>query len=438
MKPVIAIIGRPNVGKSTLFNRLAGKSKAIVIDEPGATRDRNYADGDWQGRPFILIDTGGFEPAAADGILAQMREQTTLAMEEADIIIFLMDGRDGLTPADREIAAMLREIKKPVYYVINKIDGPKHEQLTYDFYALGIENLFTLSAQHGQGIYELMDGMMHLLPEAREEEQQEERLRIAVIGKPNVGKSSLINRILGYERTIANPLPGTTRDAIDTPFERQGRKYLLIDTAGIRRKSRVSLTLEKYSIVQALKTIGRCDIALIIIDAVEGITDQDVKIAGLAYERGTACILVVNKWDLVAKDNETVGLYVKDIKEKSKFLDFAPIIFISALSGQRVVKIFDIVEKVFEQYTRRITTGDLNRVVRELTDKNPPPRAGGRPNTFAYVTQVAVKPPTFIFFVRDPKAVHFSYERYLINQLREAFGFDAVPLRVFFKKKSVK
>ena len=436
MRPVIAVIGRPNVGKSTLFNRLAGRGKAIVIDEPGATRDRNYADGNWQGRPFVLIDTGGFEPAATDGILAQMREQTTLAMEEADIIVFLMDGRDGLTPADREIAAMLREIDKPVFHVVNKIDGPKHEQLAYDFYGLGVEEIFTLSAQHGQGVFELMDAMVHLLPKEVEASREEERLRIAVIGKPNVGKSSLINRLLGYERTIANPMPGTTRDAIDTPFERQGRKYLLVDTAGIRRKSRVSLTLEKYSIVQALKTIDRCDIALILIDAAEGITEQDVKIAGLAHERGTACILAVNKWDLVVKDNETIGVYVKDIKDKAKFLDFAPIIFISALSGQRVTKIFDLIEKVYEQYTRRISTGDLNRAVREFTDRNPPSRSGGRPNAFAYVTQVAVKPPTFIFFVRDPRAVHFSYERYLANQLREAFGFDTVPLRIFFKKKS--
>ncbi|HQG34759.1 MAG TPA: ribosome biogenesis GTPase Der, partial [Syntrophales bacterium] len=369
-------------------------------------------------------------------ILAQMREQTTLAIEEADIIIFLMDGRQGLTPADREIAALLREISKPVYYVVNKIDGPRHEPSAYEFYGLGVEKLFFLSAQHGQGLYELMDEMVHLLPEAAAAAQEEERLRIAVIGKPNVGKSSLINRLLGYERTIANPQPGTTRDAIDTPFERQGRKYLLIDTAGIRRKSRISLTLEKYSVVQALKTIGRCDIALLLIDAVEGMTEQDAKIAGLAYERGTACIIVVNKWDLVAKDNATVGIYVKDIREKAKFLDFAPIVFISALSGQRVARIFELIEKVYEQYTRRISTGDLNRVAREFTDRNPPSRSGGRPNTFAYVTQVAVKPPTFIFFARDPQAIHFSYERYLANQLREAFGFDAVPLRIFFKKKS--
>ncbi|MDQ1277206.1 MAG: GTPase [Thermodesulfobacteriota bacterium] len=435
MKPVIAIIGRPNVGKSTLFNRLARKNKAIVIDEPGATRDRNYAEGDWQGRPFILIDTGGFEPAAA-GILAQMREQTTLAMEEAYIIIFLLDGRDGLTPADREIAGILREVKKPVYYVVNKIDGPKHEDLGYDFFALGIDKLFTLSAQHGPGIDELMNDLAYLLPEEAPAPEDEERIRIAFIGKPNVGKSSLINKILGYERTIANPIPGTTRDSIDTPFERAGKKYLLIDTAGIRRKSRVSLTLEKYSVVQALKAIGRCDIALILIDAVEGMTEQDVKIAGLAHEKGTACIIVVNKWDAVAKDNETIGRYVEDIKDKAKFLDFAPIVFISALSGQRVVKIFDLITKVYEQFTRRITTGDLNRAARIFTARNPPSRSQGKPISFAYVPQVAVKPPTCVFFVRDPKAVHFSYERYLMNQLREAFGFDAAPLRIFFKKKS--
>ena len=435
MKPVIAIIGRPNVGKSTLFNRLARKNKAIVIDEPGATRDRNYAEGDWQGRPFILIDTGGFEPTA-DGILAQMREQTTLAIEEADIILFLLDGRDGLTPSDREIAGILREVKKPIYYIVNKIDGPKHEDLGYDFFGLGVDKLFTLSAQHGPGIDDLMNDLSYLLPEEAAAPEDEDQIRIAVIGKPNVGKSSLINKILGYERTIANPIPGTTRDSIDTPFERDGKKYLLIDTAGIRRKSRVSLTLEKYSVVQALKAIGRCDIALILIDAVEGMTEQDVKIAGLAHDKGTACIIVVNKWDAVAKDNETIGRYVFDIKDKAKFLDFAPIIFISALSGQRVVKIFDLITTVFDQFTRRITTGDLNRAARVFTDRNPPSRSKGKPNSFAYVTQVAVKPPTFVFFVRDPKAVHFSYERYLMNQLREAFGFDAAPLRIFFKKKS--
>jgi GTP-binding protein len=437
VKPVIAIIGRPNVGKSTLFNRLARKRKAIVIDEPGATRDRNYADGDWEGRPFVLIDTGGFEPASEERILIQMREQTTLAMEEADIIIFLMDGRAGLTPADRDIAAVLRQVKKPVFIAVNKVDGPKQEANALEFYELGVDPLYSVSAQHGRGIYELMDDVAVHLPKDSDPEEDDAAapIRIAVIGKPNVGKSSLVNRILGVERTIVNPVAGTTRDAIDTPFEYEGQKFVLIDTAGIRRKSRISLTLEKYSVVQALKTIDRCDIALVLIDAVEGMTDQDVKIAGLSFEEGKACIIIVNKWDTVEKDNSTVGKYVLDMKDKSKFLDFAPIIFVSALSGQRVMKIFDIVKDVYREYTMRIGTGEFNRICREIIERNPPPRTDSRRNNFTYMTQVAIRPPTFIFFARDAKGVHFSYERFLSNQIREAFGFHHVPIRLFFKNK---
>lgn len=436
MKSVVAIVGRPNVGKSTLFNRLAHQRKAIVIDQPGATRDRNYAECLWNNNSFLLIDTGGFEPAATEGILVQMREQTRLAIEEADIIIFLMDGRQGLTPADRDIASLLRGIHKPVFHVINKIDGLKHETLAYEFYGLGVETLYPVSAQHGLGVAELMDDIAQRLSAAPQKDEEDEQIRMAVIGKPNVGKSSLVNRILGYERAIANPIPGTTRDAIDTPFTFNGRRYLLIDTAGIRRKSRVSLTLEKYSVIQAIKAVSRCDIALILIDAEEGVTEQDAKIAGLALENGTACIIVVNKWDLVEKDNSTVGKYVERIKDQMKFLDFAPILFVSALSGQRVVKIFDAVESVYSQYTKRVNTPELNRKVREFLNANPPPQFRSRSNPFNYVSQVAVKPPTFVFFVREPRSIHFSYERYLMNKMREAFAFDQVPLRLFFKKKS--
>lgn len=435
MKPVVAIIGRPNVGKSSLFNRLSRQRKAIVIDEPGATRDRNYAACTWDDKPYILIDTGGFEPAATEGILVQMREQTQLALEEADIIIFLMDGREGLLPADRDIAALLRGFEKPVFYAVNKIDGLRLETLAYEFYRLGMETIHPVSAEHGLGVGELMDEVARLLPEMPAEADTEDRIRIAVIGKPNVGKSSLINRILGYERAIVNAVPGTTRDAIDTPFTFGGRPYLLIDTAGIRRKSRVSLTLEKYSVIQAIKAISRCDIALMLIDAEEGVTEQDAKIAGLALENGTACIVVVNKWDAVEKDERTVGKYVMEIRDKMKFMDFAPILFISARTGQRVVKIFDAVDAVYSQYTRRVNTSELNRKVQEFLTANPPPHYGGRSNPFNYVSQVGVKPPTFVFFVRDPRSIHFSYERYLMNQFRETLALDQVPLRFFFKRK---
>ncbi|HLE18168.1 MAG TPA: ribosome biogenesis GTPase Der, partial [Syntrophales bacterium] len=407
MKPVIAIVGRPNVGKSTLFNRLSERKKAIVIDEPGATRDRNYADCTWGDRSFLLIDTGGFEPAAATQILVQMREQTKLAIEEADIIIFLMDGRDGLMPADMEIAATLREAEKPVFVAVNKVDGPRHEGLIHEFYKLGIDRVYTLSALHGIGVDELMYDLTAQLSSSEEDNSAEpECIKIAVVGKPNVGKSSLVNKILGYDRTIVNELPGTTRDAIDTGFTLNNRSYLLVDTAGIRRKSRVSLTLEKYSVIQALRTIDRCDIALILIDAEEGITEQDAKIAGLAFERGVACIIVVNKWDRITKDNHTVGKYVKDIKDDLKFMDFAPIIFVSALSGQRVVKIFDIVETVYDQYTKRVNTSELNKKVGEIVDANPPARYQNREQQISYATQVSIKPPSFVFFVKSPKGIH--------------------------------
>jgi len=436
MKPLIAIIGRPNVGKSTLFNRLSEGKKAITIDVPGATRDRNYADSSWEGRSFTVIDTGGFEPISTEKILVQMREQTMLAIEEADIILFLMDGKDGLTPSDEEIAKLLRQVPKPVFYVVNKIDGPKHDALAYEFYRLGIEKLYTVSAEHGRGVDDLMMDVVDKIPAAEAVEGDEHRIRIAVVGRPNVGKSSLINKILGYERTIVNPLPGTTRDAIDTPFEYQGKKYLLIDTAGIRRKSRISMTLEKYTVVEALKTLSRCDIALILIDAEDGVTDQDARIAGLAYEKGVASILVVNKWDLIEKDNATVGVYVKKIQDALKFLTFAPIIFVSAETGQRVTRIFDLIQEVHSQASRRIPTSDLNDKIGAVLAANPPPRHGNRPNKIFYFTQITVRPPTFVFFIREPRALHFSYERFLSNQIREIFGFDKVPLRLIFRKKN--
>jgi GTP-binding protein len=366
-----------------------------------------------------------------------MREQAQLAMEEADIIIFLMDGREGLTPSDREITNILRGVEKPVFFVVNKIDGPKQETQTYEFYELGTERIYSISAQHGLGIHELMEDVdLHIASPAEELPAGERPIKIAVIGKPNVGKSSLVNKILGYERTIVNPIPGTTRDAIDTPFELNGKKYLLVDTAGIRRKSRVTHVLEKYSIVQALKVINRCDIALLVIDADEGMTEQDAKIAGLTVEKGVACIIVVNKWDVIDKDNSTVGNYVRDIKETTKFMDYAPIIFVSALTGQRVSKIFDVIETVLIQYTKRVSTAEINRLVRDILASNPPARHQNRANTLSYVTQVSSAPPTFVFFVREPRAIHFSYRRFLTNRIRETFGFDQSPIRVIFRKKS--
>ncbi|HPV54849.1 MAG TPA: ribosome biogenesis GTPase Der, partial [Syntrophales bacterium] len=402
MKPLIAIIGRPNVGKSTLFNRLSERKKAIAIDQPGATRDRNYAEASWNGRAFTVVDTGGFEPISTEKILTQMREQTRLAMEQADIIVFLMDGKDGLTPSDEEIVRLLRSYRKPVYYAVNKIDGPRHDENVYEFYRLGVEPIHTISAEHGRGVDELMNAVTADIPVAEPEDEkvpggEEEPIRIAVVGRPNVGKSSLVNRILGYERTIVNPLPGTTRDAIDTPFEREGRRYVLIDTAGIRRKSRISQNLEKYSVIEALRTLDRCDIALVLIDGEEGVTEQDARIAGLALEKGVACILVVNKWDLVEKDNSTVGVYVNRLREELKFVQFAPIAFVSALTGQRLGRIFELVDAVWAQYTRRIATADLNAQLERYIAENPVPLYRNRPNKIVYATQPRVKPPTFVF-----------------------------------------
>jgi len=435
-KPVIAIVGRPNVGKSTLFNRIAGKQKAIVIDEPGATRDRNYMDCVFHGKAFILIDTGGFEPASEERILVQMREQSNLAIEEADVIIFLMDGRAGLTGSDMEIARQLRGKGKKVFYVANKVDGVRHEDMLTDFYRLGIDEIHSISAQHGGGVEELLHDVVRDFPDAVEDQDDKDaQIKVAIVGKPNVGKSSLVNRILGKERSIANPTPGTTRDAIDMPVKVHGKSYLLIDTAGIRRKSKISQTLEKYSVVQALKSINRCDIALVMIDAEEGLTEQDTKIIGLAHERGKACIMVVNKWDKIEKDNDTIGEFVTDIKDKVKFLDFAPIIFISAVTGQRAPKIFDLIDKVYDQYTRRIGTSPLNDLVEKSVRKNPMPRYQNRQMHISYATQTDIKPPTFVFFVSNAKGIHFSYERYLMNQIREEFGFDSVPLKLVFRKK---
>jgi GTP-binding protein len=433
MKPVIAIVGRPNVGKSTLFNRLVGRRKAMVDDMPGVTRDRNYATVTRFDRPFILIDTGGFEPVTSDRLLQQMREQSQLAMEEADIILFVMDGRDGLTPADSEVVEMLRRVDKPVLYLVNKVDGEKQERDASDFYTLGVERLYTISAEHNRGVGDLMDDVVELLPQSGGDEGDDDVTRIAVVGRPNVGKSSLVNRLLGYERVVANPTAGTTRDSIDTPFIHQKRRYLLIDTAGIRRKGLTVRKIEKYSVVDALRSIERSDVVLIVLSAEEGVTEQDARIAGYAYEAGKSCIFVVNKWDTLTKDNSSVGAFVETIRREFKYLPFAPILFVSARTGQRVVKIMNEVDAVMAQYTKRVTTSELNKVFSEATESHHAPLSHGRRVKFYYATQVGTKPPTFVVFTNQPEGIHFSYERYLSNRFREAFGFNGTPLRLIFR-----
>lgn len=433
MLPVVAIVGRPNVGKSTLFNRLLGKRKAIVEDFPGVTRDRHYAEVTRFERPFLLIDTGGFEPVSEDRLLIQMREQSQLAIEEADIIFFLMDVKEGLTASDQEVANMLRRIDKPVFYLINKVDGEKQELATNEFYALGIDKLYSLSAEHGRGIGDLLDDLEPLLPPAENNAEQEDEIRLAVIGRPNVGKSSLVNRLLGYERVVANPTSGTTRDSIDTPFMYEDKRYVLIDTAGIRRKGKISQALEKYSAVNALKAMDRAHVVLMVIDAVEGVTDQDLAVAGYAFEKGRALILVVNKWDLPEKDNKTMGNFIAEIRRRYKYLPFAPVAFVSALTGQRVAKLMPLVAEVFQEFNCRIPTGQLNKGLEEFVQKNPPSMSRGQRIKFYYAAQASVRPPTFVLFSNRPDDIHFSYQRYLTNSFREKFGFDRVPIRIQFK-----
>jgi GTP-binding protein len=435
MKPILAIVGRPNVGKSTLFNRIAGGRKAIVWDEPGVTRDRNYADVERDEVSFTLIDTGGFEPASKDRIFAQMREQCQLAMDEADAILFMLDGKEGLTPSDREIADILRKLNKPVFYIVNKIDGPKHEEKAFEFYGLGMEPIYSISAEHGYGVTGLMDDVIKVLPGSTEKKWDREVTRIAVLGRPNVGKSSLVNRLLGFKRVLVDEAPGTTRDAIDTLLERDGERYVLVDTAGIRRKSRISLKLEKYSIVEALRTIDRSDVALLLLDSKEGVTDQDARIGGFIHEKGKGCILVVNKWDLIEKDSQTMVRYEGEVREALKYLSYAPILFISAFTGQRVKKVLEAVSHVSEQAKKRISTSPLNRHFREWVEKFPPPLHKNRSVKMNYITQVSVAPPTFVIVTNTPEGIHFSYERYLLNQMRETFGFEGVRVRLLFRKK---
>ncbi|HIJ81980.1 MAG TPA: ribosome biogenesis GTPase Der [Desulfuromonadales bacterium] len=433
MKPIVAIVGRPNVGKSTFFNRLLGHRRAMVADTPGVTRDRNYATITRFEKPFILIDTGGFEPVTEDRLLQQMREQSRLAIEEADVIIFMMDARSGLTPADTEVAGMLRRVGKPVFYVVNKVDGDKLENESAEFYSLGIDTLHTISAEHNRGVNDLVGELLEVLPDAAVENDDSDITRIAVVGRPNVGKSSLVNRLLGFERVVANPTAGTTRDSVDTPFICNRKRYILIDTAGIRRKGKTTEKLEKYSVVDALRSIERADVVLMVIDAVEGVTEQDERIAGYIHEAGKGCVFIINKWDALAKDNATLGIYIDKVRTGFKYLAYAPIVCVSAQTGQRTGKIVATVDAVMEQFCRRVSTSDLVRVFQEAVEAHHAPLSHGKRVKFYFATQVATRPPAFVVFTNQPDNIHFSYERYLINKFREAFGFDGVPLRIMFR-----
>ncbi len=365
----------------------------------------------------------------------QMREQCQLAMEEADAILFTMDGKEGLTPTDKEIADILRKLNKPVFYIVNKIDGPKHEERGLEFYGLGVETIYSISAEHGYGVRGLMDQVVKALPSLPDEKWDKEVTKVAVLGRPNVGKSSLVNRLLGYKRVLVDEAPGTTRDAIDTLLERDGRRYILIDTAGIRRKSRISLRLEKYSIVEALRTLDRSNVALLLLDSKEGVTDQDARVGGFIHEKGKGCILVVNKWDLVEKDSQTMVQQEREIREGLKYLPYAPILFISALTGQRVNKVLDVIDRVSDQTRKRVPTSQLNKYFGRWVEAFPPPLYKGRQVKLNYITQVSTAPPTFVVYTNKPEGIHFSYERYLLNQIREAFGFEGAPVRLLFRKK---
>jgi len=434
-KPLVAIVGRPNVGKSTLFNRLIGRRVAIVEDTPGVTRDRIYQDAEWLNYAFTLVDTGGIEPANEDIIATQMRRQAQLAIETADVILFLVDGREGMTSADMDVAELLRRSNKPVVLAVNKVDAPKFEDSMYEFYSLGLGDPFSISAAQGLGLGDLLDEVVRDFPKDLDESESE-RINIAVVGKPNVGKSSLVNALLGEERTIVSDIPGTTRDSIDTQFERNGREYTLVDTAGIRRKRSVEdETIERYSVIRSLSAIRRADVVLIVCDAGEGLSEQDVRIAGYAHEEGKASVLIVNKWDTIEKDTHTMHAFQKALLADLSFMSYVSMLFISAKSGQRVSKVLELVDGAFEQSRRRIPTGQLNDTVSEAVTMNEPPTDKGRTLKIYYATQASVQPPTFIVFVNDADLVHFSYERYLENFFRKTFGFEGTPIRIFFRNK---
>ena len=438
-KPTVAIVGRPNVGKSTFFNYIVGKRISIVEDTPGVTRDRVYAEANWRGRNFTLVDTGGIEPESNDVILSQMREQANLAIAMADVIVFVTDIKQGVTAADSDIALMLKKSKKPVILVCNKADNyGKTPDEIYEFYNLGLGEPHRVSAVNAIGIGDVLDAIYDELPPKDENEDDDEVIKVAIIGKPNVGKSSLVNKILGENRVIVSNIAGTTRDAIDSEFENEFGKYVFIDTAGIRRKSKVSENLEKYSVVRSLLAVERADVCLLMIDANEGVTEQDTKIAGEAHEAGKGIIIVVNKWDEYEKENGTLEQYKKDVYNKLSYLSYAPILFISAKTGQRVNKLFEMINSVASQNSLRVSTSVLNQVLNEAIAIVQPPTDKGRRLRVFYMTQASTKPPTFVVFVNDKDLFHFSYERYLVNQIRKEFGLVGTPVRMIVREKSEK
>ena len=439
MKPLIAIVGRPNVGKSMLFNKLVGQRLSIVEDTPGVTRDRLYAEAEWRNRKFDLVDTGGIEPSADSQILAFMRQQAEIAIQHATVILFVCDIKTGLTASDQEVANMLLRSQKPVVLAVNKMDqvGITNPDI-YEFYNLGLGDPIAVSAVHGHGTGDLLDACMEYFPPEDEEEEEDDVIKVAIIGKPNVGKSSLVNRILGEERVIVSNVAGTTRDAIDSRFENDKGSFIFIDTAGMRKKSKVEEDIERYSVLRATMAIERADVCLILVDANEGVTEQDTKVAGLAHEAGKACIIVVNKWDAIEKDDKTMDHMRQDIRRDLSYMTYAPIVFISALTGQRVDRLFDLINYVNDQASLRITTGMLNTVLADATARVQPPTDKGRRLKIYYMTQIGIKPPHFVCFCNDAKLFHFSYQRYLENQIRSTFGLEGTPVRLTIRQKSDK
>lgn len=436
-KPIIAIVGRPNVGKSTLFNKIAGKRISIVEDTPGITRDRIYADAEWCGRDLLLVDTGGIEPAAGDKILKEMLIQAQIAIDTAEVIIFVVDSRTGVTAADMDTAAMLQKSNKPVVIACNKIDAPGEPPLSfYEFYNLGLGEPVAVSSIHGMGVGDLLDKVLEYLPQAQVDDENQSDIKVAIIGKPNAGKSSLINKILGENRVIVSGVAGTTRDAIDSFYQKDDTNYTLIDTAGIRRKSRISDAVERFSVIRSLAALERSDVAVILIDGAEGVSEQDAKIAGYAHEAGKGIIVAVNKWDAVVKNTGTMNKFKNDVMDKLSFMTYAPIEFISAKTGQRIDNLFRQIKYVYEQNTKRISTGALNDVLNEAAAKQQPPSDKGKRLKIYYMTQAGVKPPTFVMFVNDAELAHFSYVRFLENRIRETFGLQGTPVRFIIRERS--